>query len=115
MKDNKNDFFAFLDERKNATMEEVQSLAKDNRKDESNTLKAKANIYDIFKAIWGASERMAGDDFKTDFLVRVDNICGPWEKSLEVAREHNDTAKIVIEEAKLAAVKEIKNKIDLYK
>ncbi len=35
-----------------------------------------------------------------------------WEKSLEIAKQHNDTSKIMIEEAKLAAVEEIKLKFD---
>ena len=45
------EYFEFLDTRKQQTMTEVLDLIKDDRKDESNVLKAKANIYDIFKAL----------------------------------------------------------------
>ena len=114
MENLKCEFFAFLDERKNKTMSEAAALAKDDRKDESNVLKAKANIYDIFKAIWGAAEKLSKDQdsFKTAFLGKSSDIPAAWEKSLEVAKQHNDTFKIVIEEAKLAAVEEIKLKFD---
>lgn len=114
MENLKNEFFAFLDERRNQTMSEAADLAGDDRKDESNVLKAKANIYDIFKAIWEAAEKLAEnqDSFKTAFLEKASIIPAAWEKSLEVAKQHNDTSKIMIEEAKLAAVEEIKGKFE---
>ena len=85
------EYFEFLDTRKQQTMTEVLDLIKDDRKDESNVLKAKANIYDIFKALWNA-------------------IPSAWETSLQKAREHNDTFKILIEEAKLEAASDVKEK-----
>ena len=103
-----------MDERKRMVLSEAADLAGDDRKDESNVLKAKANIYDIFKAIWGAAEKLSKDrdSFKTAFLGKASDIPAVWEKSLEAARLHNDTSKIMIEEAKLAAVEEIKAKFN---
>lgn len=87
-------------------------LAEDDRKDESNLLKAKANIYDIFKAIWIAAEKTTSDKktFKEEFLKKATQIPSAWQKSLEAAKQHNDTGKIVVEEIKLSAVCEIKEK-----
>lgn len=109
MKENKEKFFAFLEEQKENTMKEVQRLIGDERKDESNTLKAKANIYDIFEAIWNASEQMADSDdsFRKIFMQKAEMIPGQWRASLENAKAHNDTRKIMIEESKLEAVDEI--------
>lgn len=110
MNELKNTFFAFLDKRKEEITKESELLAKDYRKDESNLLKAKANIYDIFKAIWDAAEKTTADKeaFKEEFLKKAALIPSAWEKSLELAKQHNDTAKIVMEETKLSAVSEIK-------
>lgn len=112
MNEMRKEFFDFLDERKADTLQEVEKLIKEDRKDESNTLKAKANIYDIFKALWDAAEKASNDkeSFKENFLKKAATIPAAWEKSLEIAKQHNDVKKIVIEEAKLSAVKEIKEK-----
>lgn len=106
-------FFEYLDERKNTVTAEVTKLAGEDRKDESNMLRAKANIYDIFKAIWGACEKMSEGDstFISTFNGKVEAITLPWGKSLEAAKAHNDVHKVMIEEAKLSAVNEVKEKI----
>ena len=106
------EYFEFLDTRKQQTMSEVLDLIKDDRKDESNVLKAKANIYDIFKVLWNAAKNTSTDmeSFKEVFLNKASAIPSAWEASLQKAREHNDTFKILIEEAKLAAASEAKEK-----
>lgn len=108
------EFFVFLDERKVQTLSESSELANDGRKDESNVLKAKANIYDIFRAIWSASKNTTSDkdEFKKVFEVKTDTITAPWKMSLDKAKEHNDSFKVMIEEAKLSAVSEIKERIN---
>lgn len=104
-------YIDFLDKRKADTLQDAETLLKEERKDESNILKAKANIYDIFKAIWDAAEKASTDaeSFQAAFLQKAESIPAAWEKSLEIAKQHNDVAKIMIEEAKLSAVKEIKD------
>ena len=106
------EYFEFLDTRKQQTMTEVLDLIKDDRKDESNVLKAKANIYDIFKALWNAAKNTSTDmeSFKEAFLNKASAIPSAQETSLQKAREHNDTFKILIEEAKLEATSDAKEK-----
>lgn len=107
------EFFDFLDNRKQEVLNEAQALKLDDRKDESNVLKAKANIYDIFRAIWTASKAMAKDDnsFKEIFDNKVSLIPAQWEASLVKAKENGDVTKVMIEEAKLSAVAEVREKI----
>lgn len=70
------EYFEFLDTRKQQTMTEVLDLIKDDRKDESNVLKAKANIYDIFKDLWNAAKNTSTDmeSFKEAFLNKASAI-----------------------------------------
>ena len=101
-------FFDFLDTRKKAVEEEVASLAADGRKDESNILKAKANIYDISKAVYNAALKSNGENkIAAAFPSAFEKITSQWSKSLEVAKVHEDSHKILIEESKMAAVSEI--------
>ncbi|WP_026527882.1 hypothetical protein [Butyrivibrio sp. VCD2006] len=108
-----NEFYAFLDGRKEQVLSEVKNLAADNRMDESNILKAKANIYDICKAVFGVASKGTSEDMVKDaFFSKFSNITGQWESSLEKAKAHDDTHKILIEEAKFSAVSEIKEKVE---
>ena len=106
-------FFNFLDDRKEDVLAQVSALISDDRKDESNVYKAKANIYDIAKAIYGASEKQApSENLKEDFLKRFDKITSPWAENLERAKAHGDSLKEMIDEAKLEAVSEIKEYVE---
>ena len=112
MKELEKEFFEFLDSRKQEVLSEAAALVKDDRKDESNILQAKANIYDIFKALWTASKNTTSDldGFKAAFLNKAAAIPSAGEGSLAKAKEHNDTFQVLIEEAQLSAVAAIKGK-----
>ncbi len=106
-------FFDYLDEKKGQVLAEVNELASQDRIDESNVLKAKSNIYDICKAVFSASAKKASPDtIKDAFLSTFGNITGQWQKSLEQAKAHDDSYKILIEEAKFSAVSEILAKLE---
>lgn len=107
------DFFAFLDARRQKTMSEALALAADSRTDESNILKAKASIYDIFKAFWKVAEDTTDGEkeFRDVLCKKIETITTPWRNSLEKAGEHGDSYKVLIEEAKLSAVSEVKEKL----
>ena len=113
MNEKEKELFDFLDERKAQVLSEVKELASQDRTDESNILKAKSNIYDICKAVFSASAQKASDDTVKDaFLSTFGNITGQWQKSLDQAKAHDDSYKILIEEAKFSAVSEILEKIE---
>ena len=107
---NEKEFFTFLDNSKQAVLDEIKSLESDGRKDEANILKAKSNVYDICKSVYGALAKEAPADVITAFPATFDRITCPWKASLEAAKAHGDDRKILIEEAKLSAVKEINDK-----
>ena len=100
-------FLSFLEERKQAVAAEIQALSDEDRKDEANILKAKHNVYDISKAVFGVAFKQAADTIKTAFPASFEKITSTWRASLEQAKAHNDDRKVLIEEAKLAAVDEI--------
>lgn len=102
-----NEFYNWLDTAKEAVLSEVAALASDGRTDESNSLKAKANVYDICKSVTGAILKKAPDVSFNDAFAPFERITDPWRKSLEAAKAHDDARKIMVEEAKLSAVTEI--------
>ena len=102
-----NEFFNWLDKAKEAVLSEVAALASDGRTDESNSLKAKANVYDICKSVIGAILKKAPDMSYKDAFASFERITAPWRESLEAAKAHDDARKIMVEEAKLSAVTEI--------
>ena len=100
-------FFTFLDERKQAVTAEIESLTADGRKDEANILKARLNVYDISKAVFNAAVKQGAAPVEKAFPSSFEKITAPWRASLEQAKAHGDDRKLLIEEAKLAAVDEI--------
>lgn len=93
-----------------------QRLVSEDRKDEANIERIRSNIMDIFKCLWNAS--VTEHSGETDMLVKHEKITKSfldkayrvpqnWRQSLEKARLHDDTAKILIEETKLKTADEI--------
>ena len=103
-------FYSFLEERKSCVLAEITRLAQEGRIDESNVLKAKVNVYDICKAVYGAATAQSKDDAGNAFQATFNKITSPWKASLEKAKAHGDAHKVLIEEAKLEAAQEINAK-----
>ncbi|MCR5278651.1 MAG: hypothetical protein K6E19_04335 [Lachnospiraceae bacterium] len=113
MNDKEKELFDFLDEKKAQVLARVQELASQGRIDDSNILKAKSNIYDICRSVFGVAAKQSTDGtVKAAFLSTFGNITGQWQKSLDQAKAHDDSHKILIEEAKFSAVSEILAKIE---
>ncbi len=105
-------FFEWLDERKADILAKAKVLSDDGRTDESNSLKARANIYDICKAVCGVAAKQGANAPTGDGLTAAfERVTAPWKNSLEQAKAHDDSHKVMIEEAKFAAVDEIIIKI----
>ena len=112
MNEQVNLFFEWLGERKEQVLAEAKVLSGDGRIDESNSLKAKSNIYDICRAVCNAAEKQSqGAPLKDAFVTAFERVTAPWKLSLEQAKAHDDSRKVMIEEAKLSAVDEILAKI----
>lgn len=109
----KDKFLEYLEQGKNECFEKEKKLIAEERKDEANLCKVEANIYDIFGSLYQVSLReaqKAGKDEKMAeemFLQKAKSVPANWKKSYEIAKEHQDAQKILIEETKLAMVEKI--------
>lgn len=87
-----------------------QALLSDNRQDEANFEKIRANIFDIFRTILSVGEKSCEDRpeaMRDFFLKRLQQIPSGWRTAYEKASAHGDTVQMHIEEIKLQALKEI--------
>ena len=103
-------FIQYLDTRTSAVQENINRLIADDRRDEGDFEKIRANIYQIAKTLFQASRQTAkGEKEQCElFLSRLTTIGNTWKESLENARKHNDERKIVQEQIKLEAMDEIR-------
>ena len=94
-----------------ACKERENALISDQRADEANFEKIRANIYDIFRTILNAALKKCGDDesaVKEFFAEKIESIPSGWKTELENASMHGDAEKQRIEEIKLEAAVKIK-------
>lgn len=109
------DFMEFLKDKKNESLMRAKRLTADDRRDDANQCKIEANIYDVFATLYQMSWQQAGlDAARVDELFRekARTIPDNWRMALESARQHNDTAKILAGETKMAVVELIMRKYD---
>lgn len=107
----KQKFAAYLEERAAACHRRGELLAGDDRVDEGNFEKVRANVYEIFKTILSVGERLYGEDGEAQkrfFRERAEEIPASWADSYEKARANGDVEKMHIESVKLDAIREIK-------
>ena len=89
----------------------AQALLADERADESNFEKVRANVYDIFRtmlSVAAATGKGDADAVRRFFLQKTEQLPAAWRASLEKANEHGDAAKAQIETIKLETLEEIK-------
>ena len=86
-----------------------EQLLADDRSDEANFEKIRANVFDIFRTILSVAEKTGKNEsaVKRFFLSRAEQIPAAWRASLEQAQKHEDTVKVRIESIKLKAKDEI--------
>ena len=102
---------AYLDAAITRCAEQEKALIADERKDEAIFEKIRANVYNIYRTILGVAIQNCGGDtdkIREFFMKQINHIPASWNASYEIAKKHNDAAKVQIEEIKLAVVEEIK-------
>ncbi len=88
-------------------------LMADDRADEADFEKIRSNIYDVFKTVLTAAQKVCGDDeeaIRAFFMSKAEQIPANWTAAMEKAQAHGDEKKICIERIKLAAAEEITEK-----
>ena len=105
-------FELYLNEQIAACKQHSKLLTADDRMDEGNFEKVRANVYEIFKTILSVAERTCGKDdlAKRRFLLqKAEQIPTSWMSSYEKAKQHGDVVKMHIESIKLDTIREIKD------
>ena len=103
---------SYLDEQIAACKQRSKLLAEDDRMDEGNFEKIRANAYEIFKTILSVAERVCGKDDlakRAFFLQKAEQILTSWTVSYEKAKQNGDARKMHIESIKLDTIREIKD------
>lgn len=110
----KESFITYLDERTRAVQENITRLTKDQRKDEADFEKIRANIFQMFKTIFLASARIspAEEEQIRFFDNKMTSIAETWKEALAKAAKHQDERRILQEQVKLEVMDEIRNFFD---
>ncbi len=111
-KNEKTEFLEYLELSLKSSEEEIKELSGEDRNDEANHAKVKANIFQIFKTVFlgvANQKTLAKEEVKNLFQAKMESIPANWKKSLEKARTFEDTEKAMIEEIKLQTLEEIRN------
>jgi len=100
-------FMTYLETMEEKLHEESARLAADDRQDESAMAKIRANVYGICKSVFHVLD--------TDKAVaKLTELYDDWESALRLAREHENTKKVIVEQIKLEVLDDvIKKRNDL--
>ena len=112
MNEQQRKFESYLDEQIADCKQRSKLLAEDDRMDEGNFEKVRANVYDIFKTILAVAERVCGEDDlakRAFFLQKAEQIPTSWTASYEKAKQNGDVKKMHVESIKLDTIREIKD------
>ncbi len=102
----------FLDNQIKLCRQQEKDLQEDDRRDEANFQKIRANVYDIFRTVLSAAQKAGNDDpkkIRQFFLLKTEQIPANWKTAYEAAKLHDDTERMVVEELKLNTIQEIRN------
>lgn len=106
-----NEMNAWLDSRISDCGRRMKALLADDRADEANFEKIRANVYDIFRTILSVAVRTCKEEgIEVFFMSKLQQLPKSWEASYELAENHGDVEKMEIERIKLDAVREIREK-----
>lgn len=95
----------YLDEQVAFWTAEASRLAAEDRRDEGNLTKIRANVYGICATILRAVGMEKGSE-------RILGLRDTWETALIAARAHHDAEKVLVEEVKLDAMEDILKKLN---
>ncbi len=102
---------AYFDQQITACEQRNMELQADERIDEANFEKVKANVYGIFRTVFGVALQYCKNNSQAVehfFRLRIQQIPLSWATSYKEAQQHQDAIKMHIEEIKLGVIEEIK-------
>lgn len=104
----------FFEQKTTACNLERKRLQEEERGDEANFEKIRANVYDIFKTVFLTAEKQYGGDrlkMWEFFLKKLEQIPSGWTAAYEEARRHDDARAMHIESVKLETARDIRENI----
>ena len=108
-----NEYTVFLEKTIQNLQKEEEVLVSTCRKDEANFVRIKSNICDVCKTIYNVhSKTKRGNDLSEEYIRQLTRLEENWKISLDKAKEHGDTQKIVIEETKLEMLQILRDKFE---
>jgi len=105
--DKANPFTGFLESEKEDCLSKANGLAKDNRQDEADMQKIRANVFGIFATLSRTAEERFPDSQAQFLREQIEKISRAWEESLSAAESRGDPINAMKERVKLDAIAEI--------
>lgn len=105
------ELITFLRNRIADAQQSASNLREDGREDESALEQIRGNIYGIFVSVIEAGTTHTGSpqELRSFFEKNLERIPSGWAIARDKAKERGDTIRVVQEEVKLAAIKEIRD------
>ncbi len=103
-----NKFIEYIDQAVERLQREEKMLAATDRKDESNLVKIRINVYGICKSIYRVFQSKLGDSLKSAYLDKLDSLAVGWQESKNKAQEFNAVDKMIIEDIKLQTLANVR-------
>lgn len=104
-----NKFIEYIDQAVERLQREEKMLAATDRKDESNLVKIRINVYGICKSIYRVfAQSKLGDSLKSAYLDKLDCLAVGWQESKNKAQEFNAVDKMIIEDIKLQTLANVR-------
>ena len=100
-----NQFMAHLDQKADFYREESRRLAADDRRDEGDLAKIRANVYGICRSVFQVLSA-------EDAMRKLNGLSSEWETSRLQALDHGDEKKAAIEAIKLETLAEIRAELE---
>lgn len=104
-------FFTALAARNAALKAQAEALQTSDRKDEANLVKVRANIYEVCGTVCRVHMNRPGGD-PDACRAQFEKFQAQWGAAREKAAAHGETDKALIEEIKLEALADIRQKFE---
>lgn len=104
-------FTDYLERKITELKAKAEELEKNYRQDDAVFDRIRINVYDVCKTVYGVFEKVKPEEsLYGEYVKKLDEFEKTWTESLEKAKKFGDAKKIAVEEAKLFALADIREK-----
>lgn len=99
-------FLIWLDKAAASLEQEAAALKAAGCADEANLVRIRINIHQIARTLYQVCQRTApGAAFRAAYLAKLDALIPSWIAARDLAAQHDDQCRVVIEETKLETLR----------